>query len=110
MTDKTSISILLNSSRQLHAPYWQSPENNLFIIIAVIYSEQLNTIQSRPNPLAKSFVDSVLPVPAGPAGLAPSLLAIADVIVIQHLSVRGVITNLDVAPKYSYPYYILDIT
>ena len=66
MTDKTSISILLNSSRQLHAPYWQSPENNLFIIIAVIYSEQLNTIQSLPNPLAKSFVDSVLPDPLSP--------------------------------------------
>ena len=63
-----------------------------------------------PNPFARSFVDSVLPVPAGPAGFAPNLLAMAEVIVIQHLSVRGVITNLEVAPKYSYPYYILDIT
>ena len=54
-----------------------------------------------PNPFAKSLVDSVFPVPAGPAGLAPSLLAIAEVIVIQHLSVKGVITNLEVAPKYS---------
>lgn len=82
----------------------------MFIIIAVIYSEQLKTIHNLPKPLARSFVDSVLPVPAGPAGFAPNLLAIADVIVIQHLSVRGVITNLEVAPKYSYPYYILDIT
>ncbi len=60
----------------------------------------MNTIQSLPKALAKSFVDYVLPVPAGPAGLAPNLFAKADVIVIQHLSVRGVITNLDVAPKY----------
>ena len=58
-------------------------------------------MQSLPSAFAKSFVDSVLPVPAGPAGLAPSLFAKAEVIVIQHLSVNGVITNLDVAPKYS---------
>ena len=54
-----------------------------------------------PNAFAKSLVDSVLPVPAGPAGEAPNLFANADVIVIQHLSVKGVMTNLEVAPKYS---------
>lgn len=53
-----------------------------------------------PKALAKSLVDSVLPVPAGPAGDAPSLLANADVMVIQHRSVSGVMTNLLVAPKY----------
>ena len=53
--------------------------------------------------MAKSLVDSVLPVPAGPAGAAPNWLVRADVIVIQHLSVNGVITNLLVGPKYSYP-------
>jgi len=43
----------------------------LLIICAVIWSEQLKTIQTLANPLAKSFVDSVFPVPAGPAGEAP---------------------------------------
>lgn len=52
------------------------------------------------NPFAKSFVDYVLPVPAGPAGDAPKWFAMALVIVIQQRSVRGVITNLLVAPKY----------
>jgi len=46
------------------------------------------------------LVDYVFPVPAGPAGEAPSLLAKADVIVIQQRSVSGVITSLEVAPKY----------
>jgi len=58
-----------------------------------------------PRPLAKSFVLSVLPVPAGPAGAAPSRILRAEVMVIQHLSVNVVITNLEVAPWYSYPYY-----
>lgn len=53
-----------------------------------------------PKAFAKSLVDSVLPVPAGPAGDAPSLLANADVMVIQHRSVSAVMTNLLVAPKY----------
>lgn len=93
--------ILLNSSRQAQAPCWARPLNSLFIILAVIWSEQLKTIQSLPRAFARSLVDYVFPVPAGPAGDAPSLFASALVIVIQHLSVRGVITNLDVAPKYS---------
>jgi hypothetical protein len=54
-----------------------------------------------PIAFAKSFVLSVLPVPAGPAGFAPNLMLIAPVIVIHHLSVSGVITNLEVAPIYS---------
>jgi len=70
-------------------------------MLAVIWSEQLNTMHNLPKALAKSFVDSVFPVPAGPAGLAPSLLATAEVIVIQQRSVSGVMTNLEVAPRYS---------
>ena len=58
-------------------------------------------MHNRPRALARSLVDSVFPVPAGPAGDAPSLLANAEVIVIQHRSVSGVMTNLEVAPKYS---------
>lgn len=50
-------------------------------------------MQYYPKPLAKSLVDSVFPVPAGPAGAAPSLICNALVIVIQHLSVKGVITK-----------------
>ncbi len=57
-------------------------------------------MQSLPKAFARSFVDYVFPVPAGPAGLAPSLFAIALVIVIQQRSVRGVMTNLEVAPRY----------
>jgi len=70
----------------------------------------LKTIQSIPSALPRSFVLSVLPVPAGPAGAAPNLIYKAPVIVIQHLSVRGVMTNLVVAPKYSYPYLIVAFT
>jgi hypothetical protein len=61
----------------------------------------LNTTQNIPNALAKSLVDSVFPVPAGPAGAAPNYMFKAPVIVIQHLSVKGVITKRLVAPRYS---------
>lgn len=64
----------------------------------------MKTTQYFPIPLAKSLVDSVLPVPAGPAGAAPNFIWSAPVIVSQHLSVKGVITNRVVEPKYSYPY------
>lgn len=57
-------------------------------------------MQYRAKDLAKSLQDSVLPVPAGPAGLAPNLIWSAPVIVIQQRSVKGVITSLVVAPKY----------
>lgn len=73
-------------------------------------SEQLKTTQRVPRAFAKSLVDSVLPVPAGPAGEAPSLINSAPVIVSQHLSVRGVITSLDVAPIYSLPYNRVALT
>ena len=56
-----------------------------------------------PNPFAKSLVDYVLPVPAGPAGAAPNLMLIAPIMVIQQRSVKGVMTNLLITPKYSYP-------
>ena len=63
-----------------------------------------------PRAFARSLVDSVLPVPAGPAGEADNLMCKAPVIVNQHLSVRGVITSLDVAPIYSLPYVITAFT
>lgn len=72
MTDSTSISILLNSSRQAQAPCYAKPLNSRPIILNSIWSEQLNTTQNIPKALARSLVDSVLPVPAGPAGAAPS--------------------------------------
>jgi hypothetical protein len=58
-------------------------------------------MQSIPSPLARSLVDSVFPVPAGPAGAAPSLMLIAPIMVIQHLSVSGVMTNRLMTPRYS---------
>jgi len=79
----------------------QRPQKSHSIILYSIYSEQLNTTHWIPKLFARSFVDSVFPVPAGPAGAAPSLIAIAPVMVIQHQSVRGVMTNLDIAPIYS---------
>ena len=67
-------------------------------------------MQSLPKAFARSLVDSVFPVPAGPAGEAPSLLDNADVIVIQQRSVKGVITRREVAPRYSYPYSNSEVT
>ena len=58
-----------------------------------------------PSDFAKSLVDSVLPV-----GAAPNLICRAPAIVIQNLSINGVITNLDAAPKYSYPYLSTELT
>jgi len=65
------MSILLNSSRHAQQPDWISPEKILAIILYSTYSEQLNTMHYKPSPFARSFVDSVFPVPAGPAGAAP---------------------------------------
>ncbi len=95
------MSILLNSSRQVHAPYWANPVNSLPIILYSIWSEQLKTTHNIPSDFARSLVDSVFPVPAGPAGAAPNLMFKAPVIVIQHLSVRLVMTKREVAPMYS---------
>lgn len=103
MTDSTSMSIRLNSSRQLQAPCCDRPEKSLPIILQSICSEQLNTMHSIPNPFARSLVDSVFPVPAGPAGAAPNLILMAPIMVIQQRSVSGVMTNLLITPKYSYP-------
>ena len=57
-------------------------------------------MQSMPSPLAKSLVDYVLPVPAGPAGAAPNLILMAPMMVIQHRSVSGVMTSLLITPRY----------
>ena len=64
-------------------------------------NEQLNTMHWMPMAFARSLLDSVLPVPAGPAGAAPSFRLYAPVMVIQQRSVRGVITRRVVAPWYS---------
>lgn len=74
MTDKTSTSILLNSSRHAQEPDCANPEKSLAMILYSTYSEQLKTTQRVPKALAKSLVDSVFPVPAGPAGDAPNLM------------------------------------
>ena len=92
ITDRTSISILLNSSRQDHAPCCASPLKSFDIILYSICSEQLKTTQNMPSAFAKSLVLSVLPVPAGPEGDAPNLMFRAPVIVIQQRSVNGVMT------------------
>lgn len=65
-TDNTSMSILLNSSKQAHAPELASPLKNLPIAMKSNWSEQLNTTHCLAIALAKSFVVSVFPVPAGP--------------------------------------------
>ena len=71
MTDNTSILILLNSSKHAQAPAAANPLKNLPTIMKSIESEQLNTTHYLAKALAKSLVDSVLPVPAGPAGAPP---------------------------------------
>jgi hypothetical protein len=48
------------------------------------------------------LVVSVFPVPAGPAGALPKPTCSPLVMVIQHLSVNGVMTSLVVAPRYSF--------
>lgn len=63
--------ILLNSSKQAQAPALANPLKNLATIIWSIPSEQLKTTHYLANALAKSLVDSVFPVPAGPAGAPP---------------------------------------
>jgi hypothetical protein len=62
----TSTSIRLNSSRQAQAPACARPENSWPIMVYVICSLQLNTMHSTARALARSLLDSVLPVPAGP--------------------------------------------
>ncbi len=70
-TERTSGSILLNSSKQHHEPVLANPLKNLNIAIEFNPSEALKTIHYIPAILDKSFVVSVLPVPAGPSGAPP---------------------------------------
>jgi len=70
----------------------------------------LKTTQYFPKALERSLVLSVFPVPAGPDGAPPNFRCKAPVMVSQHLSVKGVITILVVAPRYSYPYLKLALT
>lgn len=65
-TDKTSMSILLNSSKHAHAPELASPLKNLPIAMKSNWSEQLKTTHCLAIAFAKSLTVSVLPVPAGP--------------------------------------------
>jgi hypothetical protein len=67
MTESTSNSILLNSSKHDQEPQEISPLKNLAIAVTSNASEQLNTTQCFAIALAKSLVVSVLPVPAGPS-------------------------------------------
>ena len=55
MTDRTSMSILLNSSKQAHAPHYANPEKNLPIVFTSSPPEQLNTTHCKPNDLDKIF-------------------------------------------------------
>jgi hypothetical protein len=82
ITERTSIFILLNSSKHAHAPAAARPLKNLAIIRQSIESEQLKTTHCLARALAKSLVDSVLPVPAGPAGAPPKLSLSAPIKVI----------------------------
>jgi len=70
----------------------------LAICYLVMVSEQLKTAQRTAKFLAKSLTDSVLPVPAGPAGAPPSPNFMAVVRVMIHLSVSGVMHNLLFSP------------
>ena len=85
MTDRTSMSILLNSSKQAQAPVYDSPVNSFSIILTLTYSLQLKTIQYLPRTLARSLQLSVFPVPAGPVGLAPFHKYILFIILISFI-------------------------
>ena len=63
--------ILLNSSKQHQAPAAAKPLKKFAIILISIVGEQLKTTHYLARALARSLVDSVLPVPAGPAGAPP---------------------------------------
>jgi hypothetical protein len=94
MTDSTSTSIRLNSSKHAHAPQQAKPLKNLLMVSTSIWSEQLKTMHYLANAFAKSLVVSVLPVPAGPSGAPPRCNYKATMRVLKHLSVRGVTTSL----------------
>lgn len=69
----------MNSSKQAHAPHYAKPEKNLAIVVWTIESEQLNTMHWIATAFPRSFVVSVLPVPAGPAGAPPRCKLRAEV-------------------------------
>ena len=71
MTDNTSMLIRLNSSKQHQAPADANPLKNLPTIMKSIESEQLKTTHCLAKAFARSLVDYVFPVPAGPAGAPP---------------------------------------
>lgn len=102
-TESTSTSILLNSSKQAHAPQQASPRKNFPMVSTSSCSEQLKTRHYFARALARSFVVSVLPVPAGPSGAPPRHNCNATMRVLKQRSVRGVITSLGWFPKYSKP-------
>ena len=76
------MSILLNSSKQAHAPHYANPEKNLPIVFTSNPPEQLNTTHCIASALARSLVVSVFPVPAGPSGAPPYCKCLAPVRVI----------------------------
>ena len=79
MTESTSMSIRLNSSKQAQAPHWANPEKNRPMVLKSSESEQLKTTHWTARALARSLVVSVLPVPAGPAGAPPKFRCSAPV-------------------------------
>lgn len=89
-TDKTVVYILLNSSKQLHAPQLIKPLKNFPIEWIFKSSEQLNTTHCIPIVLAKSRIVSDFPVPDGPYIIPLRFNYIAFIKVIKHLSVKGV--------------------
>ena len=73
MTESTDNSILLNSSKQLHAPLVANPLKNFVIAMKFKELEQLNTKHYLAKHFDRSLVVSVLPVPTGPSGDPPKL-------------------------------------
>ena len=70
-TLSTSRSMRLNSSKHAHAPDIANPLKNFPIAMKSRPSWQLNTTHCFASAFARSFVVSVFPVPAGPAGAPP---------------------------------------
>lgn len=60
-------------------PYLARPLKNLPMAMTSSWSEQLNTTVWMAKALPRSFVVSVFPVPAGPAGAPPNLRCRAPV-------------------------------
>lgn len=67
----TKLSILSNSSKHIHDPAMHNPFNYLIICVCSNNSLQFNIIHCFANDFVKSFIVSVLPVPAGPSAHPP---------------------------------------